>query len=98
MLEIIKEKYPYLSETAEEYFQGKVFFPCNMFIMKKEVFNTYSAILFDLLDEFEKRADMSEYSREGFVRQGIWERESQVFIIYTYRNKRNIVLENCRLH
>lgn len=89
LLEIIKEKYPYLSESAEEYFQGKVFFPCNMFIMKKEVFHTYSAILFDLLDEFEKRADMSEYSREGYRTTGhLGERITGIYYLYLQKQKK----------
>ena len=89
LLEIIKEKYPYLSESAEEYFQGKVFSPCNMFIMKKEVFHTYSAILFDLLDEFEKRADMSEYSREGYRTTGhLGERITGIYYLYLQKQKK----------
>ena len=70
LLDIIEKKYSFLSSTAKEYFEGKLFYPCNMFIMKKELFDEYSAMLFHLLDEFEKRADLSEYSREGFRTTG----------------------------
>lgn len=34
-LKIIDEKYSYLSETARELFEGHTFYPCNMFIAKK---------------------------------------------------------------
>lgn len=82
-LNIIKEKYPYLSEAATELFEGKIFYPCNMFIMKKELFQEYSAILFDILGEFEKRADMSEYSREGYRTTGhLGERMTGIYYLY----------------
>ena len=60
-----------------------------MFIMKKEVFHTYSAILFDLLDEFEKRADMSEYSREGYRTTGhLGERITGIYYLYLQKQKK----------
>lgn len=85
-LEIIDEKYPALSETAQEYVRGNVFYPCNMFIMNKETFYDYSSILFDILDEFEKRADMRLYSREGYRTTGHLG-ERMVGIYYMYLKK-----------
>jgi len=86
--DIITEKYPYLSKTAKEYFEGKVFYPCNMFIMNRELFYEYSGILFDVLGEFEKRADMREYSREGYRTIGhLGERMTGIY--YLYLQKRN---------
>lgn len=88
-LDIIKEKYSYLSETAAEFFDGKTFYPCNMFIMKKELFQEYSAILFDVLGEFEKRADMSEYSREGYRTTGhLGERMTGIYYLYLQKQKK----------
>lgn len=82
-LDIIKEKYPYLSKTAEQFFEGTVFYPCNMFIMKKELFQEYSRILFDILEEFERRADMSAYSREGYRTTGhLGERMAGIYYMY----------------
>lgn len=82
-MEIIQEKYPYLSEATKELFDGKTFYPCNMFVMKKELFEEYSAILFDVLGEFEKRADMSEYSREGYRTTGhLGERMTGIYYLY----------------
>ena len=82
-MKIIDEKYPYLSETARELLNGKTFYPCNMFIAKKEVFEEYSKILFDVLGEFEKRADMSEYSREGYRTTGhLGERMTGIYYMY----------------
>ena len=83
LLNIIEEKYPDLSETAEEFFDGHKFYPCNMFIMKAELFEQYSAMLFDILEEFEKRTDMSRYSREGYRTTGhLGERMTGIFYQY----------------
>jgi len=64
-LEIMRRKFPQLAPAADEYLRGKVFYPCNMFLMKKDFFREYADMLFQILDEFEKRADLSLYSREG---------------------------------
>lgn len=82
-LAIIGEKYPDLYETAKDFFDGQTFYPCNMFIMKNELFQQYSSMLFDVLDEFEKRADMSRYSREGYRTTGhLGERMTGIFYQY----------------
>lgn len=87
LLEIIKEKYPEISDAAEAFFKGKTFYPCNMFIMKRELFDEYSAMLFDILEEFENRADMSHYSREGYRTTGHLG-ERMVGIFYEYLKKK----------
>ena len=62
---------------------GKIFYPCNMFIMNKELFFQYSKMLFDILDEFEQRCDMSRYSREGLRTPGhLGERMTGIFFEY----------------
>lgn len=87
LLEIIREKYPELTDTAERYVQGKVFYPCNMFIMKRELFEQYSEMLFTILEEFEARSDMSRYSREGIRTPGhLGERMTGIF--YEYLKKK----------
>ena len=87
LLEIIKEKYPEISDAAEAFFKGKTFYPCNMFIMKRELFDEYSAMLFDILEEFENRVDMSLYSREGYRTTGHLG-ERMVGIFYEYLKKK----------
>ena len=83
LLAILKEKYPEIAATAEEFFAGNIFYPCNMFIMKRELFQDYSAMLFDVLEEFEKRADMSHYSREGYRTTGhLGERMAGIYYCY----------------
>ena len=83
LLAIIREKYPMLWDTAQEYFNGKIFYPCNMFIMKKELFMAYCTVLYDVLAEFEARAHMSEYTREGFRTTGhLGERMAGIYYLY----------------
>jgi len=83
MMDIIKEKYPFLYDYAKAYAQGDTFYPCNMFIMKKELFNQYSEVLFGILGEFEKRWDMSGYSIQAMRTIGhLGERIAGIY--YTY--------------
>lgn len=59
-----------------------------MYIMKKELFHEYMSWLFDILFEFEKKADMSEYTVEGYRTPGhLAERLLTVFCWYTERKK-----------
>ncbi len=64
-VQILCRKYPHLRRAARSYINGRIFYPCNMFIMKKELFFEYSKMLFTALEEFERRADMRFYSIEG---------------------------------
>lgn len=60
--EIIKEKYPeYITayDTSMDKTSGHRF---NMFIMKKEIIDTYCTWLFDILFELERRLDISKYN------------------------------------
>lgn len=88
ILEIIRQKYPFLYSAAEEYVYGNKFYPCNMFIMNKSLFNEYSEILFGILNEFEKSRCMDDYSREAYRTPGhLGERILGIY--YTYiKNKK----------
>lgn len=89
LLSILKKSYPHLYDTAVRFFHGKTFYPCNMFIMKKELFKEYCAILFDVLEQFEKRADMRNYSREGYRTTGhLGERMAGIYYLYLKEQKK----------
>lgn len=85
MLDIIKEKYPQYYQTAYEYIYKLPYgYYCNMFIMKKELFHEYSAWLFDILEEHERRRDYSEYTIDGARISGyLGERLFGIFYEYT---------------
>lgn len=60
---IILEKYPEYRETVEKDLLNNVeFYPANMIICRKEVFDSYCKWLFDVLLELEKRVDISDYT------------------------------------
>lgn len=83
LLDILAEKYPHLTQAAQELLAGKIFYPCNMFIMSRRLFQEYAAILFDVLEQFEKRADMRTYSREGYRTIGhLGERMAGIYYLY----------------
>ena len=61
-LEVLHEKYPFLDEFANHYIKSHFAYFCNIGIMKKQYFNQYCEILFDVLEETENRCDTSNYS------------------------------------
>lgn len=86
--DIIAAKHPDYLDTFDEVMKGRKTCLCNMYIMKKELFHEYMAWLFDILFEFEKKADMSEYTVEGYRTPGhLAERLLTVFCWYTERKK-----------
>lgn len=58
-LNILKEKYPKLSNVADEYMNQDVGNFCNMFIFPKKIFFEYCEFIFSILEEFEKRVDVT---------------------------------------
>lgn len=62
---VLKELYPEYSEAADEYLNGSLLYPCNLFIMNKALYNEYCEWYFKILEETEKRIDISMYSEEG---------------------------------
>ena len=86
---IIQRKYPDYMADLDRYLRGSKTCLCNMYIMKKELFNEYSEWLFDILSEFEKRADMSEYSVEGLRTPGhLAERLLTLFYLHIKRTRK----------
>lgn len=85
---IVKEKYPDYAEDLDVYLKGKYTCFCNMYIMKKELFHEYMEWLFSILFEFEKRADMHDYSVEGRRTPGhLGERLLTLYYIHLKRNR-----------
>lgn len=86
---IIKEKYPEYLEDMDRYLKGKKTCLCNLYIMKKDLFFEYSEWLFNILEEFERRADMKEYSVEGLRTPGhLAERLLTLFYLHVKRTRK----------
>lgn len=58
--DILNEKYPEYSAVVEEYFAGDYSNFCNMFIFSRQLFFQYCEWIFDILNEFGERVDISE--------------------------------------
>lgn len=88
VLEVAAEKYPEYRNSIDEYLRSKEAYECNMFIMRRSLFEEYAAWLFDILFETEKRIDYSDYNQfelrvMGYLGErlfGIW---------YTHNKKYN---------
>lgn len=78
----IEEKYPAIAPHTETLQQSWGYF-CNMFIMKKELYNEYCEFMFDVLAAFDKNSDISGYSVQQYRVDGyLAERLTDVFIHY----------------
>lgn len=51
---ILADKYPEYCNTWHKFLNNKIFFPYNMFIMKRDDFKEYITFIYDVLDEYLK--------------------------------------------
>lgn len=65
MSSIIRQKRPELELFWRQYLDSDQAYFCNMFIMRRPYFRLYSTLLFELLEEYRRRADLSGYSRRA---------------------------------
>ena len=61
---IVNAKYPEYIASFDKMFGGHKLYTGNLFITKKELFDSYCSWLFDILFEFEKGNDIEKYTRE----------------------------------
>ncbi len=82
MVEVALELYPDYADALKTYMDNSVSCFGNMFIMKKDMFHEYSEWLFSILEEFGKRYDPKNYSKEALRTIGhLGERLLNVFVI-----------------
>jgi lipopolysaccharide biosynthesis glycosyltransferase len=93
-IDILKNKYPQYITDAKEYLGGKKGYFQNMYIMRKELFSDYSAWLFDILEELDKRLDTSNLSEYEMRYPGfIAERLFGVYITHLRRTRPEIAIK-----
>ena len=63
-MDILKEMHPDYAEDVDEFLNGNTSCFCNMFIMRKKIFQDYCAWLFPILQRFMDETDMSHYDKE----------------------------------
>ncbi len=69
-LRILCRRHPQLAPAARSYMQGNVFYPCNMFLLRRELFGEYASVLFDVLEAWEAEAE-TETDRRGYCAEGL---------------------------
>ena len=83
VLSIIDRDYPEMSQIADEYIHSTKGYFCNMFIMKKDIFQKYCQWIFPILEEHEKRRDLSSYDKETYRVSGyLAERLCGIYLTY----------------
>lgn len=74
-LKLLKDMYPEDYSKGIQFFGSNIFYPCNMFICKKEIFDAFAKWQFTYLEELRKKLKISSYSRErrilGFIGEGL---------------------------
>ena len=63
-MDILREMHPDYAEDVDEFLGGNTSCFCNMFIMRKEIFQEYCSWLFPILQRFMDETDMSRYDKE----------------------------------
>lgn len=87
-LKVIKEDYPDMYKSAKKYMHSGFAYFCNMFIMKKELFNNYCQWLFDILGKHEKEYPCENYNtREYRVSGFLAERLFGIYVTWLKQDK-----------
>ena len=87
---ILIEKHPEYEEDALDFLNDHYACFCNMYVMKREIFNEYCEWLFPILEQFCETADMSLYSKEGLRTPGhLAERLFNIYIRHQKRVNKN---------
>ena len=88
-VKLVKSKYPSYSSTASKYMSKSYGCFANMFIMPKKMFFEYCSWLFNILEEFEQRVDLT--NRRLFIS----ERLTGIFVDHALkRHKRGLPLSS----
>jgi len=86
--QIIKDMWPEFVPSYKEYMDNTKMYPCNIFIMKKELFFDYCTWLFGILAEYDKRRGESGYTgQEARVNGYLAERLFGVYYTWLKKNK-----------
>ncbi len=86
VVEILKKHHPEYAEDADTFLAGHNARFCNMFIMRRAIFNDYCVWLFPLLEEFVAATDMTLYSKEALRTPGhLAERLLNIYLMHHER-------------
>lgn len=81
--EIVDELSPEMVPAYDKYMASRKGYFCNMFIMRRSVFDDYCKWMFGVLEEHERRADYSSYDATSYRISGyLAERLTGIYITY----------------
>lgn len=93
-LDVIKQDYPQMWKSAKKYIKSGWAYFCNMFIMKKEIFDKYCTWLFDILKKHEEKYPCLDYNtREYRVSGFLAERLCGIYITWLQDNFKNLKIK-----
>lgn len=96
IVQIILELHPEYKTAVGRYLSGTICYFGNIHIMRKQIFQDYCAWLFPILEEFDQRADVSNYNPQEQRISG-YLAERLLGVYRTYHQELN-VLELPRVH
>lgn len=86
MATITKRLYPDYADDVDGFLDGPISCFCNMYIMRKELFDAYCAWMFPILQAFVDETDMSHYSKEALRTPGhLTERLFNIYYLHAMR-------------
>ncbi|HAV16138.1 MAG TPA: hypothetical protein DCW91_02560 [Acinetobacter nosocomialis] len=74
-IKILKEMHPEYTQAADIYINGKSEYYCNLYIMRRDVFNSYCEWLFGILERYDAGAQNIPARTHGYIAErlfGIW--------------------------
>lgn len=96
---IVKELFPQFTQAMGTYFAGTNCYFGNIFIMKQQIFSDYCNWLFQILEEFDRRANVKNYNQqEGRVNGYLAERLFGIYVISLFQKEIWSILELPRVH
>ncbi len=88
---VLKLKFPEYSDAFEYVFNNNYYFPFNMMIMRKEIFDSYSKWLFDILFELENKIDLND--RDDYNCRVFGFLSERLFNVWIRKNKDYKIIE-----
>lgn len=74
-MKLLEKIYPEDYAKGQAYLTNKIFYPCNMFVCRKALFDEFAAWEFPYLAKLRKHVRMSQYSRDkrlmGYIAEGL---------------------------
>lgn len=97
LLALLEKNYPEYAELASAYCKGRLYRTNSLFVMKRELFDTYTSFLFNILDSFYLNKDISSYSKAQMLAlDELGHLITQVFIMHVQQDtSRQIQIRSC---